>query len=295
MTFDVSRIKEQYPFKSHFFDTGGLKLHYVDEGEGEPFFMVHGNPSWSFLYRGLIKHFSTKYRMVAPDHIGCGMSEKPQDDRYSFTLKSRIDDLEKLFDNLNFQKPVNLVVHDWGGPTGIGLAVRRPAMIKRLIIFNTAAFRLPSERAFPWPLWAFRNLSVADYMNCALNLFSVITAKTSTVKKMDEKVYYGFTGPYDSFENRVAVSRFVQDIPLSENDPSYKQLMEVEDGLQKFKNTPALICWGKKDFIFDLSFFREWKKHLPNAIYRNYDAGHYLLEDSLDEIIAEISKFLQNA
>ncbi|MBF0544976.1 MAG: alpha/beta fold hydrolase [Candidatus Riflebacteria bacterium] len=294
MTFDISKIQDIYPFKSRFFNISGQKMHYIDEGKGEPFVMVHGNPSWSFLYRELILKFRNSFRMVALDHIGCGLSDKPSDGQYTYTLKNRIDDLEKLVQHLDFSRRINLVVHDWGGPIGFGLATRRPDLIKRIFVFNTAAFRLPTNMPFPWPLWAFRNLKLGEWLNQSLNLFSLITAKTSTRKQMDEKVFYGFTGPYNSWDERIAVTRFVQDIPLIKGDFAFEELVQIEEGLDKLRRIPMFVGWGKHDFIFSRGFFLEWKKRFPEALFKVYDAGHYLLEDASQEIFAEIEEFIKN-
>jgi len=137
---DRSAWQHLYPFTSRFIERGGLKYHYLDEGCGEPVLMVHGNPTWSFYFRTLIKALSNTYRVIAPDHIGCGLSDKPNLDRYDYRLKSRIDDLTDLIARLDLKEKVTLVLHDWGGAIGLAAALRRPEQIGRLVIFNTAAF-----------------------------------------------------------------------------------------------------------------------------------------------------------
>jgi haloalkane dehalogenase len=108
-------MKTLYPFESHFIDRNGLNYHYLDEGQGDPIVMVHGNPSWSFYYRNLASKLKESYRVIVPDHIGCGLSDKPDSTSYSFTLQERVDDLEALLDTLDIKKNITLVVHDWGG------------------------------------------------------------------------------------------------------------------------------------------------------------------------------------
>ena len=112
-------------------DSRGLRLHYIDEGEGEPVVMLHGNPSWSFLYRNLIDSLRGSHRVIVPDHIGCGLSEKPDDSRYTYTLQSRMDDLEDLLDHLGLDRELTLVLHDWGGMIGMAYAARHPERIAR--------------------------------------------------------------------------------------------------------------------------------------------------------------------
>ena len=285
MGFSRDKFKDIYPFRENYLDRPGIRMHYLDEGSGEPLIMVHGNPTWSFFYRELVKHFSKTHRVIVPDHIGCGLSEKPDDNRYSYCLKNRVDDLEALVNHLVPDGPVTMVVHDWGGAIGMGYATRNPARIKRLVIFNTAAFSLPFEKPFPWPLWIFRNTGFGEYINRAHNAFARITAATCTVSKLPKIVKEGFVAPYDSWENRIAIARFVQDIPLTVSDPSWDQLMQIQKGLRHFEHTPALVCWGRKDFIFDLAFFKEWGQILRNAQFHSFsEAGHYLLEDVPDRI-----------
>ena len=127
-------------------DRSGLNLHYLDEGQGEPVVMVHGNPTWSFYYRRLVERLSPAYRTVVPDHIGCGYSDKPDDARYAYTLASRVDDLEALLDDLGIDRNVTLVMHDWGGMIGMTYAARHPERIARLVVMNTAAFHMPRDQ-----------------------------------------------------------------------------------------------------------------------------------------------------
>src|SRR5436305_2156201 len=131
------------------FDRGGLRLHYLDEGDGEPVVMVHGNPTWSFYYRHLVEALSPSHRVIVPDHIGCGLSDKPDDSRYAYTLASRVDDLEALLEHLGIVKDITLVVHDWGGMIGMVYATRHPKRIRRLVVLNTAGFHLPQAKRFP--------------------------------------------------------------------------------------------------------------------------------------------------
>jgi len=145
-----SLMSREYPFESHFLELGRLKYHYLDEGQGEPVVMLHGNPSWSFYYRNLAKELRADYRVVVPDHIGCGLSDKPADSLYSFTFEQRVDDLETLLDHLDIKSNITLIVHDWGGMIGMTYASRYPERIARLVVLNSAAFHLPQSKKFPW-------------------------------------------------------------------------------------------------------------------------------------------------
>src|SRR5712692_6431654 len=141
-----------YPFASHFLDRDGIRYHYVVEGAGEPVVMLHGNPTWSYYYRRLVLALRDSYRIIVPDHIGCGLSDKPDDSHYEYTLKSRVDDLEALLDHLGVQESVTLVLHDWGAMIGMAYAPRHPERIQRFVILNPAAFPLPAAKRLPLSL-----------------------------------------------------------------------------------------------------------------------------------------------
>ncbi len=269
----------------------GFKQHYLDEGCGEPFVMVHGNPSWSFLYRDMVKFFRNEYRCIAPDHMGCGLSEKPALDSFGYTLREHVDNLEALLEGLDLEFPINLAVHDWGGAIGMGYATRHPEKIKRLVILNTAAFRLPAGCPFPWPIWGFRHTDLGASFNRCFNAFSFIASHSCSIKGMSQKVRHGFRAPYDSPANRIATTRFVQDIPLVETDPSYQELIRIETGLAKLRDKPVIICFGRKDFCFSRPFYEEWKSRFPDAQAHSFHAGHYVLEDAGPEIFELVQGF----
>src|SRR3954452_2796843 len=148
----------------------GLRLHYLDEGEGEPVVMVHGNPTWSFYFRDLVEAMNGSYRTIVPDHIGCGRSDKPDDSRYEYTLKSRVDDLEALLDHLEVDRGITLVLHDWGGMIGMAYAARHPERISRLVILNTGASPLPATKPFPWALRVCRDTRLGAGLVRGLNV-----------------------------------------------------------------------------------------------------------------------------
>ena len=285
-----------YPFKSHYFDRGAeLRMHYLDEGgDAPPVLMVHGNPSWSFYYRNLVQALSGTHRCIVPDHIGMGLSDKPDDSDYSYTLAQRIDDLGALIESLNLSQPITLVVHDWGGMIGLGWAVRHPQRIARIVILNTAAFPLPRDKAFPGAL-RFTRSALGAFLVRGFNAFSwgatVVGCKRNP---MPPEIARAYQAPYDNWHNRIATLRFVQDIPLDSGDSGYALVEGVASKLHQFQNTPALIAWGAKDFVFDDAFLREWYNYLPQAkVYRVPDAGHYVLEDAADEVIPMIVDFIR--
>jgi haloalkane dehalogenase len=283
---------DQHPGRD--FDRNGLRYHYLDEGDGEPVVMVHGNPSWSFYYRKLVDALKPEYRTIVPDHIGCGRSDKPGDDHYDYALESRVDDLEALLDHLNLTTGLTLVLHDWGGAIGMGFAARHPERVARLVILNTAAFALPKEKAFPWPLWACRDTPLSAWLVRGANAFALGTARIGCKRSpMSREVRDAYVAPYDSWRNRIAVHRFVQDIPLSSTDRSYSLLSFTQSRLSLFAETPMLMGWGMRDFVFDHHFLAEWERRFPGAeVHRFPEAGHYVLEDEADRLVPLVQAFL---
>ncbi len=282
-----------YPFRSHFVQVNGLRLHYVDEGEGPPVVMVHGNPSWSFYYRNLLNKLKNSYRVLAPDHIGMGLSDKPGDDRYSFSLAERVADFTSFMEQVLSEGKVSLVVHDWGGMIALAWAVKHSERLHKLLILNTAAFPLPAAKALPVALWLARDTRFGAWLVERWNAFAWGATVFGVKKAMAPEVQAGYLAPYAARGNRLATLRFVQDIPLGPSDRGYDLLQETAASLPRLASVPTLICWGMKDFVFDHHFLAEWEKRLPGAeIHRFPKAGHYVLEDAGDEIGALWEEFL---
>ena len=287
-------MKNEYPFQGKFLQLGPLKYHYLDEGAGDPVVMLHGNPSWSFYYRHLVRELRSDYRVIVPDHIGCGLSDKPADSLYSFTLKQRVDDLDALLDHLNLRSNITLVVHDWGGMIGMAYATRYPERIARLVILNTAAFHLPKSKPLPSALRICRDTQFGAFLVQGFNIFARGAALVGCKRnRMSSELRKAYCAPYDCWQHRVATLRFVQDIPLQEGDSGYDIVSDVEENLQQFSTLPICICWGEKDFVFDRHFLDEWRRHLPDAEIHSFaDCGHYILEDAKAEVIPIIRQFL---
>lgn len=273
---------------------GGLRYHYLDEGAGDPVLMLHGNPTWSFYYRNMVAALRDTYRCIVPDHIGCGYSDKPGDEAYNFTLASRIDDLAALVEHLQLGDKLTLMLHDWGGMIGMAYAVRHPEKIKRLVLFNTAAFHLPPTKPMPWMLSLVRDTALGAYAVRYGNAFARGAAWVGcTRQRMPRALRDAYCAPYDSPHNRLATLRFVQDIPLQPGDPAYAIVSETQAQLAQFQALPTLICWGMRDFVFDHHFLREWQHYLPQAETHEFeDSGHYVLEDASAEIIPLVQQFL---
>lgn len=282
-------IRLEYPFESHCLDLStGAKMHYLDEGSGPVVIMLHGNPTWSFYYRNLVKELSGKgFRCIVPDHIGCGLSDKPKD--YNYTLEQRIADVEALVDRLDIQS-FSLVVHDWGGAIGCGLAGRRPEALEKLVLLNTGAFL---SKRIPWRIAAIKIPVIGEFIIRGLNGFAGPAAIMSVKTPLKPAVKRGFLWPYRSWANRVAVWNFVKDIPLRESHRSYETLASVESGLSKIADKPIQLVWGAKDFCFSMHFHDRFKEFFPKSKSQVYDkCGHYILEDAGSDAWSKIGTFL---
>ena len=292
---DIESFRHLYPFESHYMDLNGFKYHYVDEGSGEPVVMVHGNPTWSFYYRALIQSLSDRYRTIVPDHIGCGLSDKPDGKTYDYKFKTRVDDLEALIENLEIKEKITLVLHDWGGFIGMAYALRHPERIGRFVLMNTAAFLPPADKPIPMTLKLIRRLKpLATLAVQGFNLFARGALFKNSYKGLSKDVKAGLIAPYNCWNNRIATLKFVQDIHLTQNNPSYGLVKQIDQNLELFSNYPMLICWGEHDFVFDMDYLAEWQRRFPEAeVHRFPEAGHYVVEDVPQKIVALTREFLQ--
>ncbi|MBI3372077.1 MAG: alpha/beta fold hydrolase [Betaproteobacteria bacterium] len=254
--------------------------------------MLHGNPTWSFFYRNLVLGLRDEHRVIAPDHIGCGLSDKPDAENYDYSLRRRVEDLAALIAQLDVQGRMTLVLHDWGGMIGMAYAARFPERIGRLVLLNTAAFHLPSAKKLPLTLWLCRKTPLGDLIIRDTGLFVSVLARWAVCQPMAQRVREGYLWPYRLPQDRTGLLRFVQDIPLKPGDPSYRVVSEVQAKLPSFNQMPVLILWGDADFVFDQHFLREWQRLLPAAeVHRFPNAGHYVLEDAGAEILPLVRDF----
>ncbi len=285
-----------YPFQPQRFEVRpGLSMSYLDEGprDGEVVVMLHGNPSWSYYWRNLVSGLSDKYRCIVPDHIGMGLSDKPDDSRYDYTLRSRVDDVATLLERLGIDGPITLAVHDWGGMIGFGWALSHAAQVQRLVITNTGAFPLPAAKPLPWQIALGRDWKLGAFVIRAFNAFSGGASYLGVEKKMPTDVRRAYVAPYDSWANRISTVRFMQDIPLAPGDQAWPLVEEAGRRLHEFADRPAFLGWGLKDFVFDKHFLEGFRAALPNAEVQAFDdAGHYVLEDKADVLVPAIRRFL---
>jgi cis-3-alkyl-4-acyloxetan-2-one decarboxylase len=271
----VGTWRDEYPFESHFLEIDtGERMHYIDEGSKETgtqtILCVHGNPTWSFYYRKIVSRLRDTHRVIAIDHIGCG--------------------LIRLIDFLDL-KNVTLVVHDWGGAIGLGAAVQRVNRFSRLFILNTAAFpppyiprRIAMCRIPLLGSWAIR------YCNAFAR--AAIFMAIDRLPQLDRNAKDGLLAPYDSPQHRVAIDGFVRDIPMSPKHPTYDVLMQLERALPKLSGLPVKFVWGMKDWCFRPECMERLNLAWPNATRRELsDVGHYVMEEAPTEVVEELHNF----
>lgn len=274
-----------YPFESRFCELLEGKLHYVDQGKGSPIIMLHGNPSWSFFYRNLIIQLRQSHRCLALDHLGCGLSDKPENGTYR--LQDHIDRTVAWIENLGLPR-FSLIVHDWGGAIGMGVARALWDRVDRICILNTAAFRHPS---IPLRIQVCRFPLFGKILVQGFNGFARAATRMTTVSPLSDAVKEGYLFPYDSWKNRRAVHAFVKDIPRRPSHPSYKVLKEIEDFVPQLRDRPVQVHWGMQDWCFHSGILQQWKEFVPGATYFEYEAGHYLLEDAGSQVAHELPSF----
>lgn len=285
------QLDASYPFASHWQRQPEGWMHYVDEGPADgphgPLLCVHGNPTWSYYFRRVVSGLSDRRRVLAVDHLGCGLSEKPQD--WSYQLEGHVDNLERLVLELDL-KDITLVLHDWGGAIGMGLAVRQPDRIGRIILGNTSAFHIPRIplriAVCRWPL--FGPLALRGFA-----AFSRAAVHMAVERKLEPAHARGLLAPYGSWHDRIAQLRFVQDIPMKPSHPTWDTLAGIEAGLTLLKDKPMSIHWGMRDWCFTPHFLEGWIERFPGAeVHRHADSGHYLLEDAHAELLPSYTEFL---
>jgi len=282
-----------FPFAPHYYSHHGIEMHYVDEGSGEPVVMVHGDPTWGFLYRNFILLLSQRYRCIVPDQMGMGKSAVPQE-RSLYRLEQHRANLEALLLDLNLHD-ITLVLHDWGGPVGFGFATRHPERIKRLVLMNTWAFA-------PWPGGPFPRLleiirserGEAFVLKRNGYLEPALLGTTYHSEKMTTSVLEAYRAPFSTPESRLAMLCWSRDIPVQESDVSYAEMKYIEKGLSQFSEIPILLVWGMQDPVLSPSVLQRWQQLYPQAVtYELEDASHFLQEDAPERIVQCIETFLK--
>lgn len=278
-----------YPFQPKSFRAPTGNLSVVDEGAGDAILFLHGNPSWSFLYRDLVLDLRNRYRCIAPDHQGCGLSD-PQSKR--LRMADHSGNLVRLLDELAVDR-FHLVAHDWGGAIGAHLAGSMPDRIKSMTFMNTAAFRI---RRIAWRIRLARTPFLGRFLMERYNAFARAAITMAVVEPLSPAVAEGFLYPYQNREKARSTANFVADIPRSASHPSWKTLLETEESLGSLREKPVFLPWGMRDFCFDEPFLEQWIDHFPNAVVQRYEnAGHYVLEDAGEDLRPRIAEFIAAA
>lgn len=288
---ELGAAKALYPFQGNHLTLPAGRMHYLDEGpRGAPvLLMLHGNPTWSFYYRDLVLAFRGEYRVIVPDHLGCGLSDKPED--FDYTLGNHIAHVEALVAHLGLTK-LSVAVHDWGGAIGMGFAGRHPELVERLVVFNTAAF--PSDQ-MPSSIALARVPGFGAFAIRGFNAFvrGALATCSKRPGRLTPAVRAGYLAPYHDWASRVATLRFVQDIPMGPGHRSWSVLSDVAARLSGLSDKPMLIVWGAQDFVFTDHFLEEWRRRFPAAeVHRIADAGHFVVEDAREEITTWMHDFL---
>lgn len=280
--------KEQYPFKPNYFEVPEGRLHFVDEGDGSPVVFVHGNPTWSFLYRRLIDDLAKNYRCIALDLMGFGLSDKPRN--WSYLPQDHARHFELFIESLDLSE-ITLVVHDFGGPIGLSYAIAKPEEISRLVLLNTFMWSLNGNikvqlfsRAMANPIGRWlclkRNFFTRAVMPAVFGNKSALTAKIRTQ----------YLSPHTCPDDRIGTWAFP--VSLVKSKSWYDHLWSRQDRLAP---KPALLVWGMKDPAFGRSFLRKWQRLFDNPRTIEFEkAGHYVLEEESTAIMWAVREFLDN-
>jgi pimeloyl-ACP methyl ester carboxylesterase len=293
--------KALYPFDSKFLEipmsetsAEKVRMHYIEQGDpksNQTILCVHGNPTWSFTYRRIVEEMKGQSRVLAVDHIGCGLSDKPQ--RYNYCLEQHVGNLARLIEQLDLRH-ITLVVHDWGGAIGMGAALKNPARIERFVILNTALFPPPYV---PWRISACRIPGLGEWAMRRLNLFAraALHMTLHRLPRLEPEVAAGLIAPYRDWNSRVAIARFVQDIPRRKTQATWQMLSRIEEGVAMFRDRPTRIVWGMRDWCFRPECLERIERLFPNAYSRRLaDVGHYVMEEAPNEVIQELRDCLED-
>jgi haloalkane dehalogenase len=276
-----------YPFAPHYLEHDGLRLHYLDEGSGPPVLLLHGEPTWSYLYRTIVPELTPTCRAVAPDYLGFGRSDKPlRVEDYTYDL--HVASVERLVVELDL-RGLTVVVQDWGGPIGLRVAVEHPDRVDRLVLMNTrvGAGRAPSEE------WLrFR----AFVRRLGRELVPGRLVRLSCVRPLSEEVEEAYSAPWPVPESKAGVLAFPELVPTEHDHPNAEPLRRVEAALGRWEK-PALVLFSDSDPIFSTRDAERMAELIPGAgepeIVAN--AGHFLQEDAGPEIGARIARFVAEA
>jgi pimeloyl-ACP methyl ester carboxylesterase len=273
-----------FPFEPRYVQAGDVRLHYVDEGPADapPLLFVHGNPTWSYLWRRPVAELSAKgRRCVAFDHMGFGRSDKPPL-LARYTLRAHVDNMLALIDELDLRDVV-LVAHDWGGPIGLGAMLERRDRLRGLVLLNTWAWELPSF--VPPFVREFRTEGLGEILALGGNLFVESIPGGMANRDTDPVMMDAYRAPYPSYWSRIGMLAFQRDIPLTERDRSARLMGLIHERLLGL-DLPVTLVWGMRDHVFQPVFLDQWREIFPHArVVELDDAAHFVPEDRPDALI----------
>lgn len=277
---------ERYPFTPRSFAMDDGRLCYVDEGEGRPILMVHGTPTWSFLWRHFIRGLSDSYRVIAPDLLGFGLSEKPEDADYRPEAQARR--LHALIEHLGLENIV-LMVHDFGGPIGLSYAVDRPTHVRALILFNTWMWPLDDDSTTRWASRLFGS-RLGRFLYRRLNFSPRVLLKSvfGDASKLTPDLHRQYLAPFPDYASRKAPWIYAREL-IGSSD-WYETLWQRRNRLT---DTPTLLLWGLRDPAFDESALTRWQRALPHATTQTFPhCGHFVQEETPEQALTAIRTFL---
>ena len=281
-------IDKYLPFKSHYLSVGGFQMHYLDEGQGPVVLLLHGNPTWCFYFRNLIAELKKDFRVIAPDYIGCGLSDRPQ--AMAFRAADRIEQIQTFVDRLQLGK-FSLVMHDWGGSIGTGLAVNNPDRIERLVYLNTT---LTETESLPTVIKLAAHRWVGKFLTKYSKFFVNVTTSWGVINKLPRELRQAYAYPYRTKKNRSAIWDFVQDIPFSHQHPTYFQMLDLAKKIPLLAHVPVQVIWGIKDICFHRDMLNNVLAHFPHAkVLEIPQASHLVLEDAQEQCCRKIDEFLK--
>ena len=276
-----------FPFEARYVQVGDVRLHYVDEGprDAAPLLFVHGNPTWSYLWRRPIEALAAKgRRCIAFDHMGFGRSDKPAH-LARYTLRTHVDNALALIDQLDLTD-VTLVAHDWGGPIGLGAMLERRERLHAAVLINTWAWELPSF--VPSFIREFRTEGLGEILVLGGNLFVESIPGGMASRETDQLMMDAYRAPFPDYWSRIGMLAFQRDIPFTERDRSAALMGSIHERLDEL-DIPVTLVWGMRDPVFQPVFMEQWRELFPDArVIELTDAAHFVPEDRPDAVIAAL-------
>jgi len=282
-------IYSESQIQGKFFDVDGMSMHVVDVGEktAPTLLCLHGNPTWSYYYRNVINNLKKEYRIICPDHIGMGLSEKMP--HKTFRAIDRVQHLKKLLEQLEIKK-FSLLMHDWGGPIGARLATELQDRVEKLIFCNTT---LTEVRSLPSFIRFASGTLLGKFFTQITSGFLRTMFIFGSKKGLSKEVILNYLFPYKTFNDRKAIYDFVADIPLTSSHASFNDVENLKKLLPRLAQKPILLLWGLLDPCFHKGILQNVEKHFPKAdVLAFHDASHLVLEDKAEECLVKIQEFL---